>query len=326
MRAIVFEHPGDESVLQLGEAEAPPCGPGDVRIRVFTTAVNRADLLQRQGRYPPPPGASMILGLECAGEIIETGSAVSGWHAGERVMALLSGGGYAEEAVVDAGSVMRLPESLSWEEGGAFPETFLTAFLNIFLLGEPPGGGRVLVHGGGSGVGTSAIALCREAGLEIYVTAGSAEKCRRCLALGAALAIDYREADFVAVLQERLDDRGVHVILDHLGGQYLERDLEVLAPEGRLVLIGSMGGGQATIDTSLILRKRARLIGSTLRARSSAEKASIIGQLVARFRDAIVAGRVRPVIDSTFPLADASSAHARMQAGENFGKIVLKIR
>ena len=178
MRAVVFDQPGDESVLHIGEAPAPALGANDVRIAVRATAVNRADLLQRQGFYPPPAGASAILGLECGGEIAEVGAAVRGWTVGERAMALLAGGGYAEQAVVDAGSVMRVPKALSDEEGGAFPEVFLTAFLNIFMLGAVPDGGSVLVHGGGSGVGTAAITLCREAGIRIIVTAGSAEKCR----------------------------------------------------------------------------------------------------------------------------------------------------
>ncbi|MEO8218489.1 MAG: NAD(P)H-quinone oxidoreductase [Acidobacteriota bacterium] len=326
MRVILFNEPGDEAVLRIGEANEPRCGPRDLRIRVYATAVNRADLLQRRGQYPPPPGASSILGLECAGEIVEVGSKVEGWTAGERVMALLAGGGYAEEVVVDAGSAMRMPQSFSWEEGGAFPETFITAFLNIFLLGEPPDGGRVLVHGGGSGVGTSAISLCREASLPIYITAGSREKCDRCEALGAAMAINYRESEFETVLLEALAGAGVHVILDHLGAEYLQRDLEVLAPEGRIVLIGSMGGTEGTIDTSLLLRKRARLIGSTLRARPNAEKASIVEKLLVRFGETLQAGRLRPVIDSVFPLAQAAQAHARMQSGEHFGKIALRVR
>src|SRR2546427_378962 len=236
MRAIVIREPGDESVLQMGEAPSPPLGPADLRIRVRATAVNRADLLQRQGLYPPPPGASPILGLECAGEVIEVGPEARGFTRAQRVMALLPGGGYAEEAVVHHGSALPVPDLMSDEEAGAFPEVFLTAFSNLFMpgLGALARGEAALAHGGGGGVGTAAILLCREAGHACFVTAGSDEKCRQCVALGATAAINYRSEDFGARAPELTSGRGADVILDHIGAPYLTTNLAALAPGGRL--------------------------------------------------------------------------------------------
>ena len=325
MRAIVFEQPGDESVLQLGDVPSPALGPADVRIRVRATAVNRADLLQRQGLYPPPPGASAILGLECAGEIAEVGAEAGAWQIGERVMALLAGGGYAEEAVVDAGSVLRVPAALSDEEAGAFPEVFLTAFLNIFLLGEVPEGGSVLVHGGGSGVGTAAISLCREAGVRILVTAGSDEKCARCREHGADVAINYRAGDFAPAVLEATGGAGVNVVLDAIGARYLAGNLAALALDGRLVIIGLMGGVRSEIDLASLMIKRQRVIGSTLRTRPAAEKAAIVRAFRDRFGAALAAGRLRPVLDRVLPLAEAGTAHRVMKASEHFGKIGLRV-
>lgn len=325
MRAIVFDQPGDETVLRLGEVPRPALGDEELRIRVRATAVNRADLLQRQGMYPPPPGASPILGLECAGEVSEVGRAVQGWRVGERAMALLAGGGYAEEAVVHAGSAMHVPASLSDEEAGAVPEVFLTAFLNIFLLGEPPSGGSVLVHGGGSGVGTAAISLCREARLRVVVTAGSPAKCRRCLEHGADTAINYRDGDFAPAVREATGNAGVDVVLDSIGGRYLAGNLDSLAVNGRLVIIGLMGGPRAELDLAMLLMRRLHVIGSTLRVRSVADKAAIVARFVERFGDALAQGRVRPVVDRVLPLEQAGEAHRIMKASEHFGKIVLRV-
>ena len=326
MRAVVFDQPGDESVLRIGEADPPPKpGPREIRIRVRSTAVNRADLLQRQGLYPPPPGASSILGLECAGEVVELGAEVHGWNAGDRAMALLAGGGYAEEVVADAGSAMHVPAGLSDVEAGAFPEVFLTAFSNIFLLGEAPAGAWVLVHGGGSGVGTAAITLCREAGLQVIVTAGSDEKCRRCTEHGADVAVNYRTADFAASAREATGGRGVHMVLDCVGGRYLGQNVSSLGIGGRLVVIGLIGGPRGEIDLATMLMKRLQVIGSTLRSRPLAEKAAIVAAFEERFGGALAAGRLRPVIDRVFPLADAAEAHRRVQSGEHFGKVALKV-
>jgi len=325
MRAIVFDQPGDESVLGVGEVEAPELRPGALRIRVRATAVNRADLLQRQGRYPPPPGASDILGLECAGEVTEIGAGVRGWKTGDRAMALLTGGGYAEQVVVDAGSAMPVPEDFSDEEAGAFPEVFLTAYLNIFLLGAPPDGGWVLIHGGGSGVGTAATTLCKEAGLHALVTAGSAEKCRLCVAHGAQTALNYREGDFTAAVREVTDGRGVDVVLDCVGGAYLASNVDSLAPGGRLVVIGLIGGARGELDLASLLLRRLHVIGSTLRSRTESEKAEIIGSFLARFGRALRAGRIRPVLDRVLPLEEAAEAHRVLRASLHFGKVGLRV-
>jgi putative PIG3 family NAD(P)H quinone oxidoreductase len=280
--------------------------------------VNRADLLQRQGHYPPPPGASEILGLECAGVVIDLGRDVRGWSRGDRAMALLSGGGYAEEVVVDAGSAMHVPDALRDEEAGAMPETFLTAFLNIFELARAKRGESVLIHGGGSGVGTAATTLCKLAGMRVVVTAGSDEKCRMCREHGADVCINYHDEEFV----ERA--RGVNVILDHIGARYLPRDLQALASGGRIVIIGSMGGERmAQIDVSALLGRRQQIIGSTLRARPVEEKAQIVAAFIDRFGDDLRAGRVRPVLAASMPLERAADAHRLLKSSEHFGKVVL---
>ncbi|HUE29635.1 MAG TPA: NAD(P)H-quinone oxidoreductase [Verrucomicrobiae bacterium] len=327
MRAIVIREPGDETVLRMGEAPSPALGPADLRIRVRATAVNRADLLQRQGLYPPPPGASPILGMECAGEVVEVGPQARGFTSGQRVMALLPGGGYAEEAVVHHTAAIPVPGGMSDEEAGAFPEVFLTAFSNLFMpgLGALAPGETALVHGGGGGVGTAAILLCRETGHPCFVTAGSEEKCRQCVALGATAAIDYRREDFSARVRELTSGRGVDVVLDHIGAAYLAKNLAALAPGGRLVVIGLMGGAQSEVNLAQLLVRRLALIGSTLRGRSVEEKARIVEGFRARFGDALAAGRLRPPIDRVLPLAEAAEAHRLMQSSAHFGKIVLRV-
>jgi len=325
MKAILFDEPGDESVLRLGETDPPVLQPGGLRLRVAATAVNRADLMQRRGFYPPPPGASPILGLECAGEVIEVGAGVRGWKPGDRAMALLSGGGYAEEVVVDAGSAMPVPADLSLEQAAAIPEVFLTVFLNVFQLGALPEGGTALVHGGGSGIGTAAIQLVGVAGGRIVVTAGSDEKCRRCRELGADVAVNYREDDFAAAAREATQGRGVDVVLDSIGAPYLEKNLSSLAIGGRLVLIGLMGGANAEIGLGPLLMRRLQVIGSTLRARPAEEKAAIVEGFLARFGTALEKGRLRPIVDRVLPLAEAADAHRAVQASEHFGKVVLRL-
>jgi tumor protein p53-inducible protein 3 len=327
MRAILVHEPGDERVLQLGEAPSPTLGPEDVRIRVRATAVNRADLLQRQGMYPPPPGASPIIGLECAGEVLELGPEASGVRVGQRVMALLAGGGYAEEVAVHHGSVLPVPDAMTDEEAGAFPEVFLTAFSNLFMpgLGALAAGETALVHGGGGGVGTAAIALLREEGHRCYVTVGSADKAERCTALGATAAIDYRTEDFGARIAELTEGRGVDVILDHIGARYLGQNLGALAIDGRLVEIGLMGGAQSEVNLGLMLMRRLSIIGSTLRTRSVAQKAAIVHAFRDRFGHSLAAGRLRPVIDTVLPLAEAAEAHRLMKSSGHFGKIVLQV-
>jgi putative PIG3 family NAD(P)H quinone oxidoreductase len=326
MKAILIDEPGDESVMRLGDAPLPELSAGGLRIRVAASGVNRADLLQRQGLYPTPPGASPILGLECAGEITEIAPDVTGWTRGERVMALLPGGGYAEEVVVDAGSVMRLPDSLSLEEGAGLAETLLTVFLNVFQLGQLPEGGSVLVHGGGSGIGTTTIDLVKRAGGRVIATAGSAEKCQRCLDLGADAVANYREEDWVEIVKSATEGRGVDVVLDSIGAPYLEKNLASLAIDGALVLIGLMGGAKAEIPLGQLLSRRLRVIGSTLRTRSVETKAEIVRAFLGRFGGDLAAGSIRPTIHRIFPLAEASEAHRVMKASTHFGKLVLRVR
>ncbi|MCZ6781786.1 MAG: NAD(P)H-quinone oxidoreductase [Proteobacteria bacterium] len=327
MKAIVIDEPGDESVLRVGDAERPELVPGSIRIRVAAAGVNRADLLQRQGLYPSPPGASDVLGLECAGEVIEVADDVSAsdWKPGDRAMALLPGGGYAEEVVVDAGSALPVPERLSFEEAAAVPEVFLTVYLNVFELAAFPDGGALLVHGGGSGIGTATIQLVKAAGGVCVVTAGSTEKCERCLALGADVAVNYRTGDFAAEAREATGGRGVDVVLDSIGAPYLEPNLNALATSGRLVLIGLMGGAKAEINLGLLLARRLTVIGSTLRARPAAEKARIAAGFRDRFGRDLESGRIAPTLDRVLPLDAAPEAHRAMKASEHFGKIVLRI-
>lgn len=325
MRAVLTDRPGDETVLRIGDAPAPALGPGELRLRVAATAVNRADLLQRQGFYPPPPGASPILGLECAGTVAELGAGVSGWRVGDRAMALLAGGGYAEEVVVHAGSALPVPANLSLEEAAAVPEVFLTAFLNLFELGGLVAGGAALVHGGGSGVGTAAIQLCRAAGARVFVTAGSTEKCERCRALGADLAVNYRSESFAERVREATGGRGVDVVLDSIGAAYLADNLASLAIGGRLVLIGLMGGAKAEIALGSLLTRRLSVIGSTLRTRPVEEKAALVAAFSARFGADLAAGRIRPIVDRVLPLEQVAEAHRAMKASEHFGKIVLRV-
>jgi putative PIG3 family NAD(P)H quinone oxidoreductase len=325
VKAILIEKPGDESCMVLGEAPSPEMTPGSVRIRVAAAAVNRADLLQRQGFYPPPPGASDILGLECAGEVVEVASDVTTFVPGDRAMALLSGGGYAEEVVVSAGSAMHVPERLSFEQAAAFPEVFLTVFLNVFQLAGLRDGGSALVHGGGSGIGTAFIQLVKEAGASCIVTAGSDDKCQKCLELGADVAVNYRSGDFVAAAKEATGGAGVDVILDSIGGSYLAQNLNALSLGGRLVLIGLMGGAKAEIPLGMVLAKRLQVLGSTLRARPNSEKAEIVSGLLGRFGAALESGAIGPIVDRVMPLAEVPEAHRIMKASEHFGKIVLSV-
>ena len=323
MKAVVFDQPGDESVLRVGEVEPPALGPGELRIRVAAAGVNRADLLQRRGLYPPPPGASSLLGLECAGEVSEVGASVRGWRPGARAMALLAGGGYAEEAVVDAGSALPVPEALSLEEAAALPEVYLTVFLNVFELGALPEQGRLLVHGGGSGIGTAAIGLAKLAGAQVIVTAGSDEKCARCRALGADVAVNYRTEKFLDAVRSATGGAGVDVVLDSIGAPYLADNLAALAIGGRLVVIGLMGGASAELNLAALLARRLSVIGSTLRTRPLAEKARLVAAFRARFGADLAAGRIRPVVDRVLPFGRAAEAHRLLQASAHFGKVIL---
>lgn len=326
MRAVVVDEPGEGARLRVTDVEAPSAGPGDLRIRVAAAGVNRADLMQRRGLYPPPEGASPLLGLECAGEVAEVGAEVRGWRPGDPAMALLAGGGYAEEVTVPAGCAMRVPEGLPLEEAAALPEVFLTVFLNVFRLGGLPEGGWALVHGGGSGIGTAAIRMLGVAGAHILVTAGTDAKCERCRELGADRAVNYRTGDFTEAAREATQGRGVDVVLDAIGAPYLEPNLKALAPGGRLVLIGLMGGAKGELNLARLLTRRLHVIGSTLRARPVEEKAALVRAFEERFGRDLAEGRLRPVVDRVLPLEEAEEAHRVMQASEHFGKIVLRVR
>ena len=308
---------GGPEVLEPVERPVPQPGPGELLIRVEAAGVNRPDVMQRRGLYPPPPGAPSILGLEIAGTI------VGGPRAGERVCALVAGGGYAEYCVAPEGQCLPVPDGYSMVEAAALPETFFTVWTNLFQLGRAKAGDTVLVHGGTSGIGTTAILLGRLFGLSVIVTAGSAEKCARAIEIGAAHAIDYEADDFVARIAELTGGRGVDVVLDMVGGDYVPRNLACLAEEGRHVSIAIQRGAQAEIPLWPIMAKRLVLTGSTLRARPAAVKAALAAELRTQVWPKL--GAIRPVIDATFPLARAADAHRRMESGDHVGKIVLTV-
>ncbi len=324
MKAVLIDRPGDESAMKLGDAPDPVASDDEILIKVRCAGINRADLMQRQGFYPPPPGASEILGLEVAGEVVAVGPHVHGWKRGERAMALLPGGGYAELAVAHAGSAMKIPDALSDEEAAGLPEVYLTAFLNLFELAGVKPGDNVLIHGGGSGVGTASIQLLCEAEARSIVTAGSDAKCEQCLKFGADVAINYKKGPFVLAVKTATSGRGVNVILDSIGASYLPQNIEALAHGGRLVLIGLMTGTKSEIDLAAVLRRHLRIFGSTLRTRPAAEKAAIVSAFLSRFGAALASGRLRPPIYKTLPASEAPAAHRMMQASEHFGKIVLR--
>jgi tumor protein p53-inducible protein 3 len=324
MKAVIIEKFGDESVLKLGEVADPVPKDDELLIGVRCAGLNRADIMQRQGFYPPPPGASEILGLECAGEVIAVGARVAGWRVGERAMALLAGGGYAEKAAVHHGSALKVPAALSDEEAAGLPEVYLTAFLNLFELAQVKEGESVLIHGGGSGVGTASIQLLREARARSIVTAGSDAKCEQCLKFGADVAINYKVGPFAPKVKAATNGRGADVILDSIGAAYLMQNIEALAHGGRLVLIGLMKGTKAEIDLGLVLRRHVKIYGSTLRSRPAAEKAEIVAAFAARFGAQLAAGRLRPPIYKVLPASEAPQAHRIMQASEHFGKIILR--
>lgn len=325
MKAIVVYAAAAAPRLVWQEVADPVMGAGEVLVRVRASAVNRADLLQARGGYAPPPGASEILGLEMAGDILAVGDDVAGWQPGDRVCALLPGGGYAELAVVPQQMLLRLPEGWTYAQGAATPEVWYTAFVNLFLEGDLQAGERTLIHAGASGVGTAAIQLARAAGAEVYATAGTAEKAQRCRELGAALAVNYQEQDFLTAIQEATGGEGVDLILDPVGATYLARNLALLRPKGRLVSIGLLSGGRAELDMGLLLGKRLRLIGSTLRNRSLAEKIAITEEFRERFWPLLAAGVLFPVIDCAFPMPEAQAAHAYVRQNRNTGKVILTV-
>jgi putative PIG3 family NAD(P)H quinone oxidoreductase len=325
MRAVVFDAPGGEEVLALREVPTPTPAGREVRVRVAATAVNRADLLQRRGLYPPPPGASPLLGLECAGVVDAVGDAARRFAPGDRVMALLAGGGYAEAVVVDERLLMPVPARLGLVEAAAIPEVFLTVYLTVFQLARLEPGETLLVHGGGSGIGTAAISLARRHGATVLVTVGSPAKAERCRALGADAVINYREEEFGPRARALTADRGVDVILDLIGGPYLDANLRALAVGGRLVVIGTMGGTAAELDLARLLSRRLTVIGSALRSRPLEEKAALVAAFERAVLPGFADGTLAPIVDRVLPLADAAEAHRVLADSAHFGKVVLAV-
>ena len=323
MKAITIPVPGDADALVLADVPAPEPGPADVLVTVAAAGVNRADLMQRQGFYDPPPGASAYPGLEVSGTVAAVGGEVQDWSVGDEVCALLSGGGYAEQVVVPAGQLLPVPAGVPLRDAAALPEVACTVWSNVFMTAGLQPGQTLLVHGGSSGIGTMAIQLAREIGAHVAVTAGSAAKLEACRELGAEILVNYREQDFVEVLRERTDGAGADVVLDNMGAKYLARNVEVLAPNGRLVVIGLQGGARAELDLGALLRKRAAVIATSLRARPAAEKATIVAAVREHVWPLVASGRVRPIVHGTYPLSAAADAHRELEASTHIGKVLL---
>ncbi|PZN06853.1 MULTISPECIES: NAD(P)H-quinone oxidoreductase [Thermaerobacter] len=326
MKAVLVRQPGGAENLVLGEVPTPAPGPGELLVRVRATALNRADILQRRGLYPPPPGASPLLGLEAAGEVAALGEGCEGWRVGDRVFALLPGGGYAQYVTVPAAMALPVPPNLSFEEAAAIPEAFLTAYQTLFWIGRLRAGEWVLIHAGASGVGTAAIQLARDAGARVAVTAGSEAKLEACRQLGAEVALNYKLGPFAPALREAVGERGVDLILDFVGAPYWEQNLECLATDGRLVLIATMGGGVVDrFDLRRLMGKRLQVTGTTLRSRSLEYKVQLTREFAVRVLPKLARGAIRPVIDRVFPWDQVREAHRYMERNLNIGKIVLRV-
>ena len=325
MTAIEIREPGGPEVLVPATRPVPQPGQGEVLVQAAAAGVNRPDVLQRQGGYPPPPGASDIPGLEIAGTVAALGPGVDGLQIGDKVTALVTGGGYAEYCAAPAPQCLPVPEGLSLVEAAAMPETFFTVWTNVFDRGRLQAGESFLVHGGSSGIGTTAIQMAQAFGARVFATAGSAEKCRVCEDLGAERAINYREEDFVAVVKDATGRAGVDVVLDMVGGDYIQRNISVLAPDGRLCYIAFLGGSKAKVDFLPMMLKRISISGSTLRARSVEFKGAVAQNLRDKVWPLVEAGRIKPVVHETFPLAEAAAAHGLMESSAHIGKIVLTV-
>ncbi len=323
MRAITITSPGGPDVLSLTEVPDPVPAAGEVLIDIVAAGLNRADLLQRQGMYPPPPGAPPYPGLECSGHIAALGAGVTGWSTGDSVCALLSGGGYAERVSVPAGQVLPVPAGVSVTDAAGLPEVACTVHSNVATLAGLRAGETLLVHGGASGIGTFAIQFAKALGARVACTAGSDRKLARCRELGADLAISYRDDDFVEAVADLTAGRGADVILDLMGAAYLQRNVTALAPDGRLVIIGLQGGARAELDINALLRKRASVHATSLRARPADQKAAIVASVRDKVWPLASSGRILPVIDRVLPLAEAAQAHRVMEAGDHVGKILL---
>jgi putative PIG3 family NAD(P)H quinone oxidoreductase len=325
MKAITIPQPGDPSALVLADVSAPEPAAGQVRIHVAAAGVNRADVMQRMGFYPPPPGEPEYPGLEVSGTIDAVGAEVDGWSVGDEVCALLAGGGYAEQVCVAAEQVLPVPRGVSLEDAAALPEVVSTVWSNVFMTANLLPGQTLLVHGGSSGIGTMAIQLAREVGARVAVTAGSSEKLEVCRELGAEILVNYREQDFVAEIKDATAGAGADVILDNMGAKYLARNVDALAVNGRLVVIGLQGGAKAELDLGLLLRKRGAVIATSLRARPAAEKAAIVAAVREHVWPLIESGRVKPIVHARHTLAEAAEAHRELEASGHIGKILLTV-
>ncbi len=325
MTAIAIRAPGGPEMLVPEQRPLPTPGPGEILVKVAAAGVNRPDVMQRLGLYPPPKGAPDIPGLEIAGTVVACGEGVTRWRIGDKVTALVVGGGYAQYCVAVEGHALPIPSALTAVEAAAIPETFFTVWHNVFERGGLKAGETLLAHGGSSGIGTTAIQLAKNFGARVIVTAGSADKCEACRKLGADLAIDYRAQDFVAATKEATAGKGADVILDIVGGEYVERNYEAAAVEGRIVQIAFQGSPKATVSFMRLMLKRLHHTGSTLRSRSNEDKAAIARAIEAKVWPLVASAKVRPVIDSTFPLTEAAAAHARMESSQHIGKIVLVV-
>ena len=323
MRAITIPTPGDADALVLDEVPTPNVAADEVLVQVAAAGVNRADLMQRQGFYPPPPGSSAYPGLEVSGTISALGSDVTGWSVGDQVCALLSGGGYAEQVAVPAAQLLPVPDGVSLVDAAALPEVVSTVWSNVFMTANLQPGQTILIHGGSSGIGTMAIQLAGAIGARIAVTAGTSNKLQACRDLGAEILINYREQDFVEVLADATDGLGADVILDNIGAKYLARNVNSLAVSGRLVIIGLQGGVKAELDINTLLRKSAAVIATSLRGRPATEKAAIVAAVREHVWPLIESGQVRPIVHRTFPIAQAADAHRELEAGTNIGKVLL---
>jgi putative PIG3 family NAD(P)H quinone oxidoreductase len=326
MHAITIPSPGGPEALVWAEVPDAVAATGEVVVEVAASSVNRADIVQRQGHYPPPPGAAPYPGLECSGVIAELGPGVTGWSVGDEVCALLAGGGYAERVAVPAGQLMPVPTGIDLVTAGGLPEVACTVWSNVFGTGRLTAGESFLVHGGASGIGTMAIQLAARAGARVFCTAGSPAKLARCRELGADVAISYRDEDFVARVREETAGRGVDVILDNMGAKYLARNVEALAANGRLVVIGLQGGRKAELDLGVLLAKRALVAATSLRARPAAEKAQIVAEVVANVWPGLADGSVVPVIDRVLPMQQAADGHRLVESGGHIGKVLLTLR
>jgi len=325
MRAVIAAEPGGPEVLSVGELPDPVPGPGEVLVDVAATAVNRADLLQRMGFYPPPPGATEVLGLECSGRVAELGAGVTGWSVGDEVCALLAGGGYASRIVVPAGQLMPIPTGVDLVTAAALPEVACTVWANVYMAAELEPEETFLVHGGAGGIGTFAIQLVSRLGSKVFTTGGTAEKLAACAQLGADVGINYRDQDFAEVIREQTDGAGVDVILDNMGAKYLGRNVEALASDGRLVVIGMQGGTKAELDLGQLMRKRGTLISATLRSRPVEQKTEICRSVVEHVWPLVADGSIHAVVHGTMPLEEIAEAHRLMEDGEHTGKIVLTL-